>query len=224
MYISIVGDSISTFENANPPGYAVYYDPLNQVRLGINNQDDTWWGRVIKESGVHLCINNSYSGSRVTRDFFPNSCSVERTASLHDDNIKPDLILIYMGCNDFYYCELVNHRPDSYDKTKFFHYCYQLMLKRIKANYPDAKIVCGTLMKSFEVGSDWKFSENRDGTNIEEYNDAIRKAVKEEGVYLADLASFSATYETKDRAHPTFSGHALMAELWMKCLKNIFKE
>lgn len=51
-----------------------------------------------------LLINNSWSGSRVTKlpsatELFPSACSDERTNGLHDGKHNPDVIIIYLGTN-----------------------------------------------------------------------------------------------------------------------------
>ena len=71
MMISIMGDSISTFESFNPDGYCVFYDAQMQRVNGLGSVSDTWWDRVIKRMDGRLCVNNSYSGSKVTGDSFP---------------------------------------------------------------------------------------------------------------------------------------------------------
>lgn len=45
--VSIIGDSISTFEGYNPQGFAVFYNEEKQQQAGIANVTDTWWQTVI---------------------------------------------------------------------------------------------------------------------------------------------------------------------------------
>ncbi|HAL58343.1 MAG TPA: GDSL family lipase, partial [Sarcina sp.] len=99
--VSVLGDSISTFEGYNPEDYAVYYDKYMQDWNGLRNVEDTWWARVIRSLHARLCVNNSYSGSRVTGETFPAGASEERLRNLGTEENDPDLILIYMGLNDF---------------------------------------------------------------------------------------------------------------------------
>lgn len=42
MLVSILGDSISTYNGYNPNGYAVYYDEEMQIRNGLKSVYDTW--------------------------------------------------------------------------------------------------------------------------------------------------------------------------------------
>ena len=101
MMISIMGDSISTFESFNPDGYCVFYDAQMQYVNGLTSVNDTWWAQVIQALHGELCVNNSYSGSKVSGESFPSACSAERCGSLHTPQVSPDIILIYMGFNDF---------------------------------------------------------------------------------------------------------------------------
>ena len=67
---SIFGDSISTFGGSNPDNYNVFYNSEMKIRKGIACEEDTWWGRVIDFFYGKLLVNNSWSGSRVTRGTF----------------------------------------------------------------------------------------------------------------------------------------------------------
>lgn len=103
---SILGDSISTLAGYNPKGYKVFYDDENCEKSVVKEMKDTWWGKVIDFFGGELLVNNSWSGCRVTRleyngPLFPSGCSDERTAALHISDVKSDVILVYLGTNDW---------------------------------------------------------------------------------------------------------------------------
>lgn len=141
--VSILGDSISTFEGFNPKGYCVYYDKVMQSTNGLNSVYDIWWAQVIRELDAYLCVNNSYSGSKVTGKEFPAASCDERIRFLHTEKYMPDIILIYLGFNDFGN----GVRTKGIDSMSF-EYSYDTMLSKIKILYSDSKIICGTLMKS----------------------------------------------------------------------------
>lgn len=94
------------------------------------------------------------------------------------------------------------------------------MLQKIKKNYHAAKIVCATLpvghLKDKPAGENFRLAKS--GFL---YNDVIRKAVREENCFLADISSFGESYETLDYSHPTKNGHKTLSELWMKALSDI---
>ena len=79
---SIIGDSISTLEGYNPKDYKVFYAEDTCIKSGVRELQDTWWGKVITFLGGELLVNNSWSGSRVTKlpnkdKLFPSGCSDE---------------------------------------------------------------------------------------------------------------------------------------------------
>ena len=137
MYVSILGDSISTYEGFNPPGHAVYYDSAYRCLNGLTSVYDTWWAKVNQFLKAYLCVNNAWSGSRVCGDF-PAASHPRRTGALHTEQARPDLILIYMGFNDF----------AGGSGAGAFEAAYDAMVAALQANYPRAWIFCGTLMRS----------------------------------------------------------------------------
>ena len=50
--VSILGDSISTFEGYNPLGYSVFYDQEMQNKNGLKTVYDTWWAKVNQALGA----------------------------------------------------------------------------------------------------------------------------------------------------------------------------
>lgn len=221
-FVSIIGDSISTFEGLNPEGYDVFYDREMQQENGLTTADDTWWGRVIRALDADLCVNNAWSGSRVT-GFGPSAASSGmRTGALHTRDHKPDMVLIYIGCNDFANgVPLESGRKALFFKKdrRYFESAYAAMLSGIKRRYPNAVIVCSTLMRSCVAGYDrWKFPECYGGIEFEKYNQAIRKVCRQENCVLADVAALNMRYETLDGWHPTLEGHELIAHAWLQCL------
>ena len=213
-YISILGDSISTYIGYQPYGYKVYYREDRLYDNELESVDDTWWMQVIDALGGTLCVNNSYSGSTVRGGFFPAACSDERCSSLHGEH-APDLILLYIGTNDRGYNVPLGMEEPLDSET--FYGAYRLMLQKIKRNYPSAKIVCATLpMGKLQGGGDLDDIFKREDTRFDE---AIKRAVREENCILADIASFKEPYESLDYAHPTKNGHRTLAELWLKALR-----
>ena len=100
-YVSIIGDSISTFKCCNPDGFRVYYDAEKQLLNGLSDVSDTWWYKVIQALGASLCVNNSFSGSRVSGESFPAANSLERLKYCCSEHVVPQMLLIYIGGNDF---------------------------------------------------------------------------------------------------------------------------
>ena len=216
--VSILGDSVSTFQGTNPRGYSVFYDTSMQRVNGLNSGSDTWWDRVITSMNARLCVNNSYSGSRVTGDCFPAAACEERLQNLGTQGEQPDYILIYAGFNDFAGGAELISSLDTYG----FEDSYDQMLRTIRQNYPSARTVCATLMRTRVRGDhNWQFPEYWAGIGLEDYNNVIRWTAQENRCDLADLARSSVRYETLDGAHPTAQGHREIAENWIRCLADL---
>ena len=224
---SILGDSISTLDGYNPAGYNLFYVGDVCDKTGVYEVMDTWWGKVIEELGGELLVNNSWSGSRVTRApgqdmAFPSGCSKERTYGLHIGNIMPDFIIIYLGINDWASGVPVNMRAF---KSACFHIkrsesvfscAYLKMLKYLKHNYPTAEICCCTLCETaISSNPDFKFPHMYGGTHIEEYNTVIRNVSKQAECRLIELYNNRVPYDTLDGTHPTVSGMSTLATLIM---------
>lgn len=104
--VSILGDSISTFGGVPNVLNNVY--PNSSVKA----QSDTWWQQVIDAMGMELLVNNASGGSRILSDEYFNGTGIrngnyaayrDRCVNLHSGEEKPDVILVFMGTNDFSY-------------------------------------------------------------------------------------------------------------------------
>lgn len=64
---------------------------------------------------------------------FPSGCSDERTSALHIGHIRPDVIIVYLGTNDWASgVKLVDGSEISgKDRNEFFRYAYDNMLKNL---------------------------------------------------------------------------------------------
>lgn len=235
MFVLILGDSISTYIGYNPKEYAVFYDEQMQKRNGLQSVYDTWWAKVNQSLGGYLCVNNSYSGSRVSGLDFPAGHSLERIMNLRTSENSPDLILIYLGFNDFGYGVPICCAPMSNDGKSnmlYFEDAYLQMLGGLRYYYPHTKIVCATLMRTTLKQNDfWHFPERLGGISLNAYNDVIRRAASKCRIGLADLAKhhinfskfrkYDCRYETLDGTHPTAKGHQTIADEWIACLSRI---
>lgn len=225
MFVSILGDSISTYQGFQPPGYAVYYQDYYRHVNELNSVYDTWWAKVNQHLRAYICVDNAYSGSKVTGTEFPCACCAQRTGTLHTASARLDIILVYLGFNDFGSGEPVCGPWYAPEKGTCFYSCYRRMLRQVKTNYPQASIICATLMRSYVRGAEGSpFPEKYAGVPFEAYNDAIRRAVLKEGVMLADLAACGSRYETLDGTHPTAKGHMTLASSWVSCLAALQKD
>lgn len=223
---SILGDSVSTFDGYNPQGYKVFYDIGNCVRSGVTAVQDTWWDKVIGYFGGELLVNNSWSGSRVTKlpgngQLFPSGCSDERTASLHINDVKPDVIIVYLGTNDwgFGVKTRCKKRILGEDEHELFDEAYDIMLHKLKTNYPNADIWCCTLCETYmSKHPDFKFPSQYGGIHIKEYNAIIRKTARRNGCRLIDLYQYKMPYDSFDGSHPTAMGMNTIATMMIRSM------
>ncbi len=215
-YISVLGDSLSTLSGYNPPEYAVFYDWENKRTAGIYSPDDTWWGKVINALGGKLLVNNSYSGSTVTKhpscEIESYGCSDERTSRLGFPIIAPDVILVLLGINDWG-CGMTIYPTEKENGLNVFSVAYTAMLEKIKGNYPDAEICCITFPRScYKKDPEMQIPFYKGGGSFAEYSDAIKKCAKESGCRLLDIYDPENPYDTIDGFHPTAEGMQTIAD------------
>lgn len=99
---SVLGDSISTFRGIIPLENRWLYDEEDSYGTGVASVDETWWAKVIADEGGQLLANASFSGSMVEGWGFPAGSSFERARQLLGaDGQRPDVVLVYMGINDY---------------------------------------------------------------------------------------------------------------------------
>lgn len=234
--VSILGDSISTLDGYNPLGHNLFFKGEVCEKSGVKNMSDTWWGQVIELLGAELLVNNSWSGSRVsklpdTQSLFPSGCSDERTGNLHMHDVKPDVIIVYMGTNDWGYG--VSPEPKRigfFDEHKKIHvdgfaapdesvfsFAYDTMLKKLRKNYPDAEICCCTLNTTYmSENPGFVFPVAHGGTHIDVYNNIIRSAANRFKCKLIDLAGYHKAYDSIDGSHPNAEGMKTLATMILR--------
>lgn len=222
---SILGDSISTLEGIIPKGYRVFFGGENCERSGVKEMRDTWWGKVIDFFGGELLVNNSWSGSRVTRlpnrdAQFPSGCSNERTGGLHINSVEPDVVIIFLGMNDWF-----NHVATEYhiapillgDLTPAdmeFKSAYCMMLDKIISRYSKAELWCCTMCETYMAANpSFRFPGVYKGDPLECYNEIIRYAARERRCKLIDLYSYQIPFDTIDGSHPTADGMKTLATM-----------
>ncbi len=215
-YFSILGDSISTLEGYSVPEYAAYYDCEHKLRADVLCTADTWWGKVIEHFGGKLLVNNSFSGSTVTRrpgcEIESYACSRERTAGLHCGEIKPDVIMVFMGMNDWGCGALPTPGEDTFaGDISVFSTAYENMLQKLQQNYPQAEICCFTLPVAARAeGKEFPFLFG--GVHMEKYCGIICALADKYGCRKVDLYSYDVPYSTLDGFHPNAQGMKTLAD------------
>lgn len=214
--VSFLGDSITTYEGYSDNGSI--NETLKQnptwYKAGTLKASETWWYGVCREMDWELCVNNSYSGGRVS-----NAYSYEtRACNLHTDaGMQPDVILIYYGINDY----------NNMVPLDEFRACYGKLLDAVRSAYPEAKIFCGTLIpiECHDNGRNTTLTENGAGVGIAAFNRAIVSlaAVRDIGIidFAVDIGADQVSY-TYDRIHPNAAGMKRMCEAALSVLRAEF--
>lgn len=214
---SILGDSISTFEGYSQPEWAAYYDVAHKLEADVIVPLDTWWGQVIDRLGGTLLVNNAFSGSSVAKhpqyEIPSYGCSDERTRALDCDGISPDVIMVFMGCNDFGREMPPLPSPGREQDPGVFSVAYERMLTSLQKNYPDAELWCFTLpVSTWSQEPDFVFHRVRGGHHIEEYCRVIRACAEQVGARVIELYSEAPLYDTIDGLHPNRDGMKAVAD------------
>lgn len=216
-FFSIFGDSISTLERYNPPDYDVFYESTNKRISGVYTPEDTWWGQVVQALGGRVLVNNSFSGSCVCK--LPAvivesyGCSDARTSKLGMGPLTPDVIIIFLGINDWGMGLPVF--PTAFRAgLSVFSEAYEAMLTKIKQNYPNAEIWCLTLPRSYQSHKpEWEYPTHYAGRDIADYCKAIQECSKRTGCKVLDVHKVDTPYDTIDGFHPTADGMKTIGDL-----------
>lgn len=205
-YFSVVGDSISTFQNYSPVG-AEHYAPDLAGATGVASVEDTWWMQTIHALGGTFLSNLSISGNTVCTEGKMGGFPPRRLRQLTQDGRTPDHILLYAGLNDVMF----------YVPTAVFRAEYLQLLTRLKAAYPRAQVHCGTLILGEIPGT--VNSLRGIIQRAAPYNELIRQAVAETGCHLVDLAALGQRYDALDAFHPNGNGMRQLARLWLQAMQ-----
>lgn len=163
--ISIIGDSISTFNGTMPSGYVTYY-PKSGV--DVTSVSQTWWSILFSLTKSKREINASYSNSRVTNTSAGLPDFYARTSSGFLG--EPDYIIVELGTNDAY--NNVALGTPNFDAEisslaeNTFYPAYIKGIKSLKENYPNAKIVLLILMMHEDYAQAIKTIGNHYGLDV----------------------------------------------------------
>ena len=222
--VSILGDSISTFTGTMPADYNIYYPESGD----IPNAGQTWWGQLLANTGMVLCRNASSANTDVTGnslalDGSAPGCSIRRLVDLRGtDGSSPDVIIIYMGINDFARSRTLGSFTSPGVQTEgevmVFTDAYELMLQKIKALYPTASIYCCTLLERCDLnGNTGAPAVNLNGDTVADFNTQIKAIAKAYGASVIDFYNCGINYTnlslfTVDGIHPTWIGAGVLGQ------------
>jgi acyl-CoA thioesterase I len=163
------------------------------------------------EDGLSI-INRGISGNRV----------VDLYARWKVDglNLNPDLISILIGVNDTW------HEFGSGNGVEIprFEQFYRMLLEWTVQARPAVKLVLGEpfVYVCGAVSQDWV-------PDINQRRDVVRRMAREfdavlipyQDIFNAALKRAPAQYWLADGVHPTYAGHQLMADAWLKATDKI---
>ncbi len=236
MSVSILGDSISTYEGWIPEGNSVYF-PHNGA---VQDVSQTWWKIVMDELGLSLCANSSSSGSTCygdsTAEDVKVGCSDYRISQLAgSDGEEPDLIIVYMGTNDLVESIEIGDndgtRPVEEGMVERFSDAYSLILDKLERRYPAAQICCCTLLPAGNWGTEsqpFVTFVNGLGLTAEEYSVQIEKIAQSRGIPVIDLYRCGISLDnmaqmTSDGVHLTPDGMRCVADQVISSLSVLFR-
>lgn len=194
------GDSITdagrSFENDDNLGGG--YPNLVMAKLGCRN------------AGEYEFINRGISGNR----------SIDLLARVKADaiNLKPDVMSILIGINDVWH-EIASSNGVSAERYELY---YKMFIDQVKEALPDIKIMIMEpfVLKASATEANWEDFK----TGAKERAVIAKKIADEYGLEFVPLADMfnevaekaEPSYWLSDGVHPTFFGHELIANEWIK--------
>ena len=190
--------------------------------------NETFWGILLEKYEMELCVNNSWSGSKILDDNPAAAGWRTRPTELHrPDGTEPDLIVSFMGNNDF-----TKERPagevtdDLFTRAEAegfipstFAEGYAVMLRKITKRYPNAKV--------FLFNMAWRTEEKSE--LLVKYNEIIETCAAHYGAYIVRLTESRmsrtnyAKYTCDGKLHPSAEGMKIWAELIEDALKECYQ-
>jgi len=207
--LSILGDSISTFARYNPPENEIFYP---KEGCDVLTKEHTWWHLLMEETMLHLIMNESYSGSRISRTGSrpPSSSFLSQT---RQERLSGDIIIVFGGTNDF-------GQAESPATLAVFSEAYDHLVQLMIETHQKSKLYFCTPLQRTDKALD---EVNIHNWNQNDLARTIRKTVKNyPEANLIDLAAHTITDGDSllfDGLHPTRQGMSLIATLIKEGLK-----
>jgi lysophospholipase L1-like esterase len=208
-YVSILGDSISSYQGTYPNGESVsVWYPTGD----IDSVDKMWWKIICDKIGMNWLVNNSISGSRLTSGAPGSVLDYNRHRSLHTAEREPDIIFVEIGGNDiFQISNLGNYNAsndpefaavmENVDVTSL-RGAYGKMLYEMRTRYLNATIFCCTLPYNYTLtmnNPNFHFSLN-------EFNNIVRSMASAYACNVLEWGKSVITIES-DSIYLPYLGH-----------------
>lgn len=203
--LSLLGDSITTFYTKDSPltssfqGQYEYYYP--NANTDVKTVYQTWWYTLLSKTETNLGLNNSRGGAKVYNEGNENDITAGMNYSRINDlgkNGRPDIIVIYMGTNDY----VTTVTPSDFESA------YRKMLNRIYEVYPNVDIFVCTIQSP---GSNYQATFRARWLL---FNDIIREVASDYNLPVIEFAEAitddNHSTSTSDALHPNVSGMTLL--------------
>ncbi|MBI1258268.1 MAG: GDSL family lipase [Chloroflexi bacterium] len=187
------------------------FDSADGMGFGYANLAAAWFSALYPEKGVRF-INRGISGNRVVdlaRRWQPDCL-----------DLKPDWVSILIGINDTW------RRYDSNDPTTTEKYetGYRALLRQTTEQLPGVRLI---LCEPFVLPVPADRAAWRE--DLDPKIAAARRLAREfnalyvplDGLFAQAATQAEPAFWAEDGVHPTLSGHALMAQAWLRAVKAI---
>lgn len=213
-YMGFLGDSISTFKGYIPAGYSYFYPQYFDLLV-----EQTWWKMTVDRIGCKLGINNSYSGTCVSKKYGASTSSetIPRLLkSKRPDNLPPDILVIFMGMNDSLAAPYGLNEVD-------FEKAYRNMLNNIYQLYPEVQLFLCTLTYETNYQSKEESIYLQHIANSQALNQVIERLAQEYQLPLIDFANaFHSKEYLTDTVHPNIKGMLAMADVAVETIQAFY--
>ncbi|MFK7926489.1 MAG: SGNH/GDSL hydrolase family protein [Bacteroidia bacterium] len=192
----------------------------NKEQLGPN-------GRGELGSAYPLLVSAQILGSHGEQDinFYNRGISGHKVFQLAERwdvdclDLKPDILTILIGVNDFWH--MVNGKYDG--TVEIYERDFMALIERTKATLPNVKII---IAEPFAVAGGRAITERWDN-EFPAYQAAAKRVAEAHGtqwiacqsIFDEALKRGSVGHWCADGVHPSPAGHQLMANAWIKALR-----
>lgn len=234
LYLSLLGDSISSYIGTIPSGNTPYYTGTN---AGVTSPNQMWWKVLCEELSMTPLVINGWSGSLVTkgiRSGITEASDISRCQALHTDEHNPDIILIAMGVNDYSYNAPLGdwNGSSEIENTNDFSQAYAYMIDKIHSAYPNTQIFCITpwfVQRGTDVGATYVNGLNLTENNYAEKIKYIASIMNAKVIDGANIGFNKYNYYPKycqdnqyNPTHPNNLGQNVMGRAVAKALSDTF--
>ena len=193
---SVLGDSYSTFKDYVAPDTNIcwYALPPTKKKTDVKDVTETWWYLYAKQTGMKICVNNSFSGATICNTGYGKKDYSDRSFITRMNNLgNPDEIIVF-GCTN-----------DAWAKAPLGEYVYDIWSKESLYQFRPAMAYMLSYLQKRYVNVDLLFVLNCD--LAEDYSESVRAICKHYGVKCIELSGVE-----KISSHPSVRGMQQICE------------